>query len=324
MKGTRNSSFELLRIMLILMILVEHGNMWFIGAGYQSVAEHWGKCIVQSLCIGAVNGFVLISGWFGIKNGLSKIMPLIFMILFCTVPLLIVALLLKWISLPEILSINGSYKYLLGGNNYWFVIDYIGLLIITPFLNGGIIRISKREFSNILVVGYLLIAGYDFILRSAVLGSEGGYSVLWFGYLYILARYLRIYGFSIIDKYRWLILIASIASQTILFYYGLIGLRYTNPLILLEAVSLILIFSKWDFRNRMINYASTGALMAYLLHMQPLFMAEISNFLGQVYLAHGYWIYMVEVLLFSCVLYIVAIFVNKVQKLLYNKLSLCW
>lgn len=323
MTQTRNSSFELLRIILIIMILVEHGNMWFIGGGYSSEAEHLAKCIVESMCIGSVNAFVLISGWFGIRSGLKKIVALAFMLFFCTVPLLIVALLCGWVPISLITSVDGIYEYVCGGNAYWFVVDYIGLLIISPVLNSGITTIGKDKLRTLLLAAYALIVIYDFIFRTPVLGTEGGYSVIWFGFLYILARYMRIYGSRLMDRYCLPILVATVATQSILFYCGLIGMRYTNPLILTAAVCLILVFKKWDFHSRAINYAATGCLMAYLLHMQPVLVPYIRRFLIAEYTACGYWIYMLEILSLSAVVFLVAVILDKVQSALYQGIIKC-
>ncbi len=316
----RNSSFELLRIILILMILVEHANMWFIGSGYHSESEHLAKCIIESVCIGGVNAFVLISGWFGMRGDLKKIGDLMFMLFFCTVPLLLVALGLNWIPLSALASDDGVYNYVFGGSGYWFVVDYIGLLIISPVLNYGIERIDKRQFRRILIAGYALILLYDFVLRQPVLGSEGGYSVLWFGYLYLLARYMRRYGMDLIMRYRWPILIMVVSLQSLLFFGGFIGLRYTNPLILLEAVCLIFIFRNWHFHSKSINTVAAGVLMAYLLHMQPILVPYIRKFLLDRYAALGYWQYMLLAVALSVVVLFVAILFDKVQSTILKKI----
>lgn len=323
MTPTRNSSFELLRIILIIMILVEHGNMWFIGGGYSSEAEHLAKCIVESMCIGSVNAFVLISGWFGIRSGLKKIGALVFMLVFCTIPLLIVTLLCGWVPISVLTSVDGVYEYVFGGNAYWFVVDYIGLLIISPVLNNGIKTVGKDKLRTLLLAAYALIVIYDFIFRAPILGTEGGYSLIWFGFLYILARYMRIYGSRLMDRYCLPILVAAVATQSILFYCGLIGMRYTNPLILTAAVCLILVFKKWDFYSRAINYAATGCLMAYLLHMQPVLVPYIRRFLIAEYTACGYWIYMLEILSLSAVVFLVAVILDKVQSALYQGIIKC-
>lgn len=297
--------------------------MWFIGGGYSSEAEHLAKCIVESMCIGSVNAFVLISGWFGIRSGLKKIVALAFMLFFCTVPLLIVALLCGWVSISLITSVDGIYEYVFGGNAYWFVVDYIGLLIISPVLNSGITTVGKDKLRTLLLAAYTLIVIYDFIFRAPILGTEGGYSLIWFGFLYILARYMRIYGSRLMDRYCLPILVAAVATQSILFYCGLIGMRYTNPLILTAAVCLILVFKKWDFHSRAINYAATGCLMAYLLHMQPVLVPYIRRFLIAEYTACGYWIYMLEILSLSAVVFLVAVILDKVQSALYQGIIKC-
>lgn len=321
---TRNSSFELLRIILIIMILVEHGNMWFVGSGFTSESEHLAKCVVESVCIGSVNAFVLISGWFGIRRGLQKAPSLIFMLLFCTVPLLVLALILGWLPTASVASLEGVYEYLLGGNSYWFVIDYICLLIIAPILNEAIKTLDRRRLNTLLASGYAIILIYDFIFRAPVLGTEGGYSVIWFGFLYLLARYMRLYGSELLDRHCVLLLIASVTAQAVLFYFGFIGLRYTNPLILAEAVSLIFIFRKWNFHSRAINYAATGCLMAYLLHMQPVLIPYIRRFLITEYTTHGYWLYITEVLGLSIGVFLIAVMLDKMQSSLRKQIVKCW
>ncbi len=323
MSSTRNSSFELLRIILLIMILVEHGNMWFIGGGYHSDWEHWAKCIVESVCIGSVNAFVLISGWFGIRSDLKKIGKLVFMLLFCTVPLLVAALLFDWLPFSKIASINGVYEYVLGGNAYWFVADYIGLLIMAPMLNKGIRTMDKRQLRTLLLAGYALIAIYDFVFRVPVLGSEGGYSILWFGLLYLLAQYMRACGLGVIDRFCRPILVSAVVLQSVLFYWGLIGMRYTNPLILIESVCLISIFKGRMFHSSVINYAATSCLMAYMLHMQPILVPYIRRFLLAEYAGRGYWIYMVEVFILSIAVFLIAILLNKVQSAIYQKFLKC-
>lgn len=295
--------------------------MWFIGSGYTSEAEHIAKCIVETVCIGSVNAFVLISGWFGIRSGMSKIGDLAFMISFCTLPLLMVALIFGWMSINDLKSLTGIYEYVLGGNNYWFVVDYIGLLIIAPLLNNGIKSFDKKQFATTLIAGYILIGVYDFIFRTPVIGTEGGYSLVWFVYLYLLARYLKIHRIERMEKYRWTLLISAVIFQSILFYYGYIGLRYTNPFIVIEAVCLIEIFKTWNFKSKTVNYAAKGALMAYLIHMQPVLIPYIARFLLVEYYRFGYFLYMVEVIVLAILIFVAAIPLNQLQSSNYHKLK---
>jgi len=317
MNTARNSSFELLRIILIIMVMVAHGNSWFIGMSSHSELEHFVKCSVQSLCTSSVNAFILISGWFGVRGGLGKIRDLLFMLLFCTIPLLIVALMLNRLPLSALASVDGIYVYVFGGNSYYFIVDYIALLIISPILNNGIKLINQKQFAKLLIAGYVLIALYDFVLRAPALGSEGGYSVLWFVYLYLLARYMRIYGMGIINRYHWPIFCTAVAVQSVLFFFGLIGLRFTNPFIIIEAVCLISIFKDWNFHSKAINYTAKCTLMAYLLHVQPILVPYIGQFLAAEYTSLGYWIYIFLVLALSIGVFLVSVPLNRLREIIY-------
>ncbi len=63
-------SFELLRIFAMLMVLGLHANFaaLHVPDAYSILTfSGIGRVLCQSLCIVAVNVFVMISGWFGIK-----------------------------------------------------------------------------------------------------------------------------------------------------------------------------------------------------------------------------------------------------------------
>lgn len=320
MKTERNSSFELLRIILILLILIEHGNMWFIGSSSQSDAEHLARTIIESICIGSVNAFILISGWFGIRNGMKKFGSLTFVLLFTTIPPLLTAIATGYISLSSLLSLDAIYLYVLGGEGYWFVVAYLGLILIAPLLNSSIDALPERTLRQILTFTYGLIIIYDFVFRTTITGTAGGYSVTWFAWLYMLGAYMRRYNIRVLDKYPWWIMTGCVAIQSFLFYNGLIGLRYTNPFILAEAVCLIFIFSRYDFYNKTVNYIAGGCLMAYLIHMQPLAVGFISHTLSREYNAHGYWAYMAETVALSAAVLLLAVLLNSLQSIIYNSI----
>ena len=91
---TRKSSFELLRLILMVMIIVHHciahGLMLKELPDYPDAqifihdSEMPVFIMLNSLCICAVNCFVLISGYFGIHTSWRKAFFLIFALLFYT------------------------------------------------------------------------------------------------------------------------------------------------------------------------------------------------------------------------------------------------
>lgn len=309
-QSQRNSSFELLRIVLVFMVILGHANMWFIGGGYQNETEHVFKTVVEVICMPAVNAFVLISGWFGIKGNYRRVIPLVIKLLICTIP---VAILFAISGKITLLSLDGLNKYILGGNNYWFIIDYLGLILFAPILNVVVEKAEKCILQAFLIAVIVLIVPMDDVLRSTVLGVEGGYSLLWFIYLYLLARYMRIHGIAWMERHKWMLLGVCFVVQTVLLYMHWIGNRYTNPLILMPAICMILIFKNYTFHSKAINFVASGVLVAYMLHMHPCLVEYIRVFLLNMYHAHGYYVYLCEV---SCLIVVLCVIAATIDKLI--------
>lgn len=310
-KKKRNSNIELLRICLILMVMLGHANMWFIGGDYKTETEHWIKITVQTLCNPAVNGFVLISGWFGINGDYRRLFPLLFQLAVITLP---ICAYFSIIGEIDLLSIDGIFNYVFGGNNYWFITDYIALILFAPILNVIVENAEQRVLKTVLISTYALIVPFDVLFRSTVLGVEGGFSLLWFIWLYLFARYLKIYGWDFANKHRRTLLIICVILQTILLYLGLIGARYTNPLVLVPSACMLLVFKDFEFQNKIVNYIAPATLIAYMLHMQPCLVPYIRSFLSNLYKNDGYYLYIIEVLGLIVVLYIVAVVIYRLQK----------
>lgn len=309
----RNSSFELLRIILIVCIMVEHANMWFISAVSDSDAEWLARSFVQSFCIGSVNAFVLISGWFGIRPRSNRVLSLLFQILVVTIPFLLYFIATGQLNLSQVMSLSGVYEYVFGGNNYWFVFCYAGLVIMAPVLNAAAESLSADTLKKVLCVSYAFILLFDFAFRANSTGISGGYSLIWFAFLYLLARYARKHSITTVVKRAWLLMTVCILAQTFLFWKDLIGMRYTNPLVLIPAVCAVSIFSKRHFYSRVINTMASAALMAYMLHMEPCIVASLRRFLTQAYNDYGYAAYMLKALGGIIALYLVAVAYNQIQ-----------
>lgn len=314
----RNSSFELLRIFLILLILVEHANMWFIGGNTANELEHAVRCIVQSICLPAVNAFVLISGWFGIKGDFKRLFPLFSQLFFCTIPF---ALIFGVLGKINLFSLEGVYNYLLGGDNYWFIIDYVALVLFAPLLNTVVENVDQKTLRTTLLSTYLLIVPMDVVLRTHVLGIEGGYSALWFIWLYLFARYVKIYGWKFAENHKWRIIVCCVILEAVLFYFGLLGTRYTNPLVLMPALCMLLVFRDFSFQSKVVNSLAPATLMVYMLHMQPCLVPFIRVSLCSLYHSFGYYTYMFEVLGMIVLLYGLSVLLYQLQSSVWGLLS---
>jgi hypothetical protein len=80
--------------------------------------------------------------------------------------------------------------------------DYLGLVLVSPILNKFIENIDKKSFGNLLILFFAYSFWSGFVpLPCAVNRGEfsGGYSILSFCQLYLLARYFALHGAP-----RWL------------------------------------------------------------------------------------------------------------------------
>ena len=81
MRDSRQSNFELLRLIAMLMVMICHA------VGYVQETSLFGiagisKLAVNQLCLICVNVFVMVSGWFGIKSSLKGVAKLLFQVFF--------------------------------------------------------------------------------------------------------------------------------------------------------------------------------------------------------------------------------------------------
>ena len=125
-KRTRQSNFELARIFSMVLVLILHSTYSALGWPEEVDGISCGRLLVESLAIVGVNVFVLISGYFSIEPKLKSIKNFIFICLFYGIFSMIYHLSTGEFSIRNVFFVSS-------GN--WFVVSYIGLLIVSPFLN---------------------------------------------------------------------------------------------------------------------------------------------------------------------------------------------
>lgn len=275
--SARSSNFELLRIIAILFITLHHlvinnANVCGYNKPYDFSSDGVVGICLNSLVIIGVNLFILISGWFGIRRIWSNVIRLV-------VDVAVFGLINVCISwclfgyAPSCESIFHTCNYM----ENWYVLHFILLILVSPFLEKALHGASSREIGYFVFL-FTIVAVY-FGWRKAVL-NPSGYNVLNFIYLYVLARYLRICVENRfvcwIAKYGlWLWALFAMMNAVIYFTltkYSLSGdpirfcWSYNSPLVLLCSVSFFLFFAKRTVRhNPFINLMATGTLGVYVL-----------------------------------------------------------
>lgn len=278
----RNSNIELLRICCMLMVTMLHfnhcSNTHFLSfPDIIEVGDKW-AFLLESFCIVAVNCFVLISGYFGIKLKGKSILKLY---LQCLVMGTVAYLLCVWLT-PETLSIKSLMGrfFAFTHNHWWFVVSYLCLMLFSPVLNGAVKALSKKQLlmSVILFGVVILYFGWYKYLEN----TNSGYSFINFVFLYLIGRYIGEYvSVDKIQKYRWYSLggyvLGSIGCFLLVVcrYYTDWNIRfefeYDHPFIILSACCLLLFFLSFNFQSKFVNWCASSVFSAYLLQESPYF-----------------------------------------------------
>jgi len=280
--GQRNSSFELLRIFCILLIIVHH----YSSHGVAGLSEHaltLNKIIEQVLSMGGkigVNCFVLITGYFMTNATFhyKKLLKLILEVFFYSVLSMIVFYGLGLAAYDY--KVVKESLFPLTYNMYWFATAYIVMYLLSPFINSFIKTLSQArhlKFILLLVVLWSVVPTFTF-------GQAPGYSTLgWFILLYLIAAYIKLYPHKYFRKYKVNILVAFLSYMTMILsviLLDILGLknsafsdsatyfREMNMIpTLLCSISLFLIFKNLKIgSSKVINTISASAFGVYLIH----------------------------------------------------------
>lgn len=278
----RESSFELLRIIAMFMVLVLHADFVALGAPTRadimsSPISSTIKVFFEVASIVAVNVFILIAGWFGIRPSVRGFCKFIFQCLFFSIGAYALMILCGRVDF----SFRGLANCfaLIPNNTYWFIPSYLCLYLFSPVLNTFIKNADKSTFALVLLAFYIFQTIYSFLGHGALFLMRG-YSGLSFVGLYLLAAYVK----ENIDKIRLssFELLIGYFAVTICLCLTWIGSRYlnfnfintrllyySNPLVILSSLFLFLFFSRIHIDSSFINRIAASSFAVYLLHCNP-------------------------------------------------------
>ena len=142
----RNSSIELFRILVTMLVLIVHMNGYFVGLNTHDFNFHSiPQIVVEALSCIAVNGFILITGYFGIKNIFHTLWKLWQALFSIYVPLFILK---YFFDKPDY---GFAFQDLLNAifpfstRDGYFVNGYIFLVLASPFINAFISSFDKKK-----------------------------------------------------------------------------------------------------------------------------------------------------------------------------------
>lgn len=315
----RLSSFELLRIIAILFVLVGHVSVSIdllpTGAEITSDATiSILKIFISSICVGGVDIFILISGWFGIhvtKRGLAKY---IYQVCFLLWLILLSFAIIDRSSL-NIQTLKASFCVY---NGYWFIMAYLGLYLLSPILNSFTKNSTKRNYQLTLIALYIFQCYFSWI--ASMVDYFNGYSITLFCILYLTSRYMRLYPIKTIYRNRIKLYICSIILITLIVTLSLkfTGtalrmLRYDNPIIILSSLCLLTIFSKFRFQSRVINKLAMSVFAVYIIHFNPFIFPYFKKGVVTIYNSTSGVITILSMILYLCLIFIVCFVIDQLR-----------
>ena len=241
----------------------------------------------ETMAYWGVNGFGIISGIVGHKK--HKFSNMIFIwietFFYSTTISLYNYLKHKSKQQKERLFISFLPIYI---RSHWYVSAYICMYPFLPIINHGINNMSKDLLRNVVVILISFYSIYDIIIAIIIKKNDyhflnSGYTPLWLIILYIIGGYLGKYLLSqikiikVINHIFWILiyLCSSFFSYEIFFTtLKRIFIFYNSPTILIQAFSLILIFSRLNIKNcimkKIISFFTPLTFNITLLHLRLL------------------------------------------------------
>ena len=265
----RQSNLEALRLLSMLMVLNLHS---FWGYNHGSGLGQFIDFFRESTSICAVDVFILISGYFGIKWKSKGLFNLLFQCVFYSFAVYAIALALGFIDfeLKTFLKCFGCFFLSLG-----FITNYIVLYVISPLINKYSENVSSKNLLVFIIVlfvaenticfttgilNFILFYMVGRFLRKTNVVEHVIASSMWRGYLICTVIItLLAYGFCILTP---------INNAQLMTMFPL-GYSYGSPFIILQAVFIFLAFAKMTFTNKYINWCASSCLAIFLIHMHP-------------------------------------------------------
>lgn len=294
-KSSRNYGIDLLRIVSILFVIflhiLGHGGVLKATEGHPfRYAVAW---LLETMAYPAVNCFVLISGYVGFRNDEYKLKIKNLLVLWLTVWFYSVSItcIFRLLHPSEITSAQVLAAFLpVTNDQYWFFTYYFIMFLFTPLFHWYVHKANKPLLAATVLLIFACFSVYSnwMIGTSDPFGLERGYSATWFSALYIIGAVMKKYRME--QKVNTKAALAAILTLYLVSYavkikYGLLDtgtelatmlrngnllITYISPTILLIAIGLLCVFSKWEIRNpraqKIISVLSASAFSVYLIH----------------------------------------------------------
>ncbi len=290
----RNYGIDALRILSMLMVVTLHvlGHGGILDSTKAYSVNYEIAWFIEILALCAVNCYALISGYVGVyaKFKFSNLILLWLRVVFYSVGIAIVMKLM----IPDIpLNLKGFVTLLFPvmTGKYWYFTSYFLMYLFIPILNYALKSLSQNILKlSLLAIVFLtsVVAPVANIFSDNIWWLGGGYSTFWLIILYLIGGYIRRFGALENVKKIWFCLaylffaFLTFGSRIVIqlvttslfgsIKYENLWTSYISVTILAEAVSLLLFFSRIQFKSifrKIVVFMAPLAFSVYLIHEHP-------------------------------------------------------
>lgn len=330
----RQSNFELLRIVSMLMIVALHYFNGSIGGALnhldQSHFNFYVTYFFESFSMVGVNCFILIMGYFNANKlsvDLKSVTILLLQVVFYSVMFYGVGLITGSTTLSISDGMSALLPFFVGVK--WFVETYIIMYLLSPFVNRALENLNKNQFQKLLIILFILFSVWPSMLPSPPV-TDGGYGIINFMFVYIIGCYLRKHYDAKHTGIRYFI--GYLISGTVTFVASLVASEilggglwivwgYNFIFCIVGSVFLFLAFSKLNLQSKLINVLAKFAFGVYLIHADPSIRTLLYRDILQT---HKFWFsefFFVHFIVTTILLYVICAMIDALRLWIFEKLS---
>ena len=259
----RNYGLDFLRIFAMINIIILHINLANRELKYNYKAPKFKSIwLLEAMAYWAVDGFGIISGIVGYKK--YKFSNLIYLWTQTLFYSSIKSINLFFRKKESLKSLILSFFPLLT-QFHWYVNAYFYMYLLLPFINLGINNLNSKTYESLIIFFILFYSIYHIISSIILIKNDfhfllNGYSSMWLTILYIIGGYLgkNVFSKSLGQSIYYFIFLILIYVISFCFTFEIFVLllkkkskissnlfiNYLSPTIVLEALSLVFIFSR--------------------------------------------------------------------------------
>ncbi len=337
----RKSNFELLRIITMLMIIMHHycvHTNFFKDVQINNTT--FNLILTRILTFGKLGNhiFIIMTGYFMIKSKMNykKIILLILEMIFYSVVITGISFGFN-IAEFNLKTLIKSFLPIIWGN--WFLIYYIILYLLIPYINLFMEKINKKTARNLVVTLLLFYC----IIPTFTKNSWNLDTLHIFILDYLIGVYIRLYPIKKLESNKFnvkaLLIISLLGVMSVLGFVilgevlninininslieksnYLFGAYDYTILLLLMAILIFSIFKNMNIKSKIINYISSSTLGVYLIHDNPI----IRTWLWQKFWPGVNFInsnlFILHIVAKVLLIFIVCVIIDKIRIMLFHK-----